>query len=160
MIYNENKVAAYFTIKNNMLEGDAVWLNAKGDTLKYGKFEKGQKVGVWYRETRKLNYSLSKNDAEDWVKYSRPNYCDTMIERTTYKNGFKNGYYSYFNNSVNPIQEGYYTQGVASGNWSYREIKFTGIGKNRKRHRLNDVITWNYTPVQADSAVQIGRAHV
>ena len=153
MEYSEDRVAAFFSIKNNMLEGDAVWFNAAGDSLKYGRFEKGQKTGMWYLENRKLNYSLTKNDAESWVKIGGPEYCDTLIEYTNYKNGFKEGYYSGFYNSVNPIEEGYYSQGVASGKWIMREIKFTGVGKNRKRLRLNDVVTWTYSPIEQGEAV-------
>ncbi len=51
--FNETKVSGYFSIKNNMLEGDAIWFNVQGDTLKKGKFEKGLKVGEWYLENRK-----------------------------------------------------------------------------------------------------------
>jgi len=153
MEYNEERVAAFFTIKNNMLEGSAVWFNPVGDSLKYGRFEKGQKTGEWHLETRKPNYSLNKHDAESYVKLGRPDYCDTVIERTTYKNGFKEGYYSLHNRSVYPLTEGYYTQGVPSGNWTTREIQYKGAGVKRKRLRTNDVVTWKYTPVAKDSAV-------
>ena len=45
-------VSGYFTMKNNLLEGEAIWLNVKGDTLKIGTFSKGQKVGEWTIESR------------------------------------------------------------------------------------------------------------
>ena len=45
---SEKKASGYFTIKNNLLEGDAVWINLQGDTLKKGRFENGLKVGEWF----------------------------------------------------------------------------------------------------------------
>ena len=51
----EFQVAGFFSMKDNMLEGDAVWFNVKGDTLKSGRFSKGLKEGKWTIETRKVS---------------------------------------------------------------------------------------------------------
>lgn len=149
--YDGQKVAAYFSIQNNMLHGDAVWFNPKGDTLKYGRFEKGQKVGTWHLENRRVSPTLSKTDANEYVKLGRPFYCDTTIETVNYKNGIKDGYYCLFNRTNYPITEGYYTQGVASGTWKNRDVKYSGIGRTSKRNRNNNIVTWEYTPLESDS---------
>ena len=151
---DDQKVAGFFSIKNNMLEGDAIWLNAKGDTLKFGRFDKGQKSGKWYLESRKLSSALSKKDALEFVNANRPSYCDTTIETVHYKNGIKDGFSAVYNNSVFPVVEGHYTKGSPSGEWKYRDIRYSGIGKNRTRNRYNDVITWQYTSVETDLVVK------
>ena len=153
MIYNEKKVAGFFTIQNNTLEGDAVWFNAKGDTLKYGRFEKGLKVGDWYIETRKASYTLTNKDAKDFINRGYPDQ-DTTREYVHFKSGFKDGVYKYFNNSKNPIIEGYYENNEMSEKWIYRDISYTGIGKSKKRNRNNDIITLQYTLTNKDTVVK------
>ncbi|MFO0495918.1 MAG: hypothetical protein ACK50Y_10345 [Flavobacteriia bacterium] len=153
MIYNENKVAGFFTIKKNTLEGEAVWFNAKGDTLKYGRFEKGLKVGDWYLETRKVSFTLSKKDAKDYISRGCPDQ-DTTREYVHFKSGFKDGSYKYFNNSKNPIIEGDYAKNEMSEKWTYRDVTYSGVGKNKKRNRNNDIITLNYTLADKETVVK------
>lgn len=148
----ELRVSGYFSIKNNILDGQAMWLNVKGDTLKSGKFDKGLKVGEWYIEDRKADYSLNKTDAKLYIERGYPE-LDTSIEIVNYANGFMNGAYTYFLNSANPIEQGYYTDNKPSGQWIERSVGFTGRGENRKRNRNNTVVTWMYTPILGDSVV-------
>lgn len=151
--YSGNQVSGYFSIKDNMLEGDAVWLNVKGDTVKKGKFEKGLKVGEWFLEGRKVAHSIGKKDARLYIERGYPE-MDTTREYVNYVNGSRNGAYSYFLNSKNPIMEGFYTDNVPSGNWKERAVSFKGKGKNKKRIRDNSVITFQYTPSTADLIVR------
>ena len=48
---DSNKIAGYFNLKNNLLDGNAIWINAIGDTVKGGVFQNGLKVGVWTNST-------------------------------------------------------------------------------------------------------------
>lgn len=141
----EYQVAGFFSMKNNMLEGDAVWFNVKGDTLKAGRFSKGLKEGKWTLETRKVSYSLDKEDAQKYIERGYPD-MDTTMEIVSFRSGFKEGYYAYYQNSANPIQEGYYTNNEPSGTWTERAVSYMGKGKNRKRNRNNTVVTWKYSP--------------
>ena len=148
----ERQVAGYFTIKDNMLEGDAVWFNVKGDTLKKGRFSKGLKEGKWTIESRKVSYSLDKMDAQKYIERGYPD-MDTTKEIVYFKSGFKDGYYAYYQNSANPIQEGFFSANEPSGVWTERSISYTGKGINRKRNRNNKVVTWTYSP--ADTAIVV-----
>lgn len=152
MTFEEKRVSGYFTIKNNMLEGEAIWFNAKGDTLKKGNFEKGLKVGTWFVENRRASYSLSKMDVKAYIERGYPD-MDTLTEYVDYAGGFKNGHYEMFQNSELPVMEGEYTDNEISGQWTEREIGYTGKGKNRKRNRNNTIITWTYSPSLKDTAV-------
>ena len=143
--YSEKKASGYFTIKNNLLEGDAVWLNLKGDTLKKGRFENGLKVGEWFLEVRKVAFSISKLDAKLYSENGSPA-VDTTKEYASYSEGFQNGPYTYYLNSEYPILQGFYTDNAESGEWQARGIGFTGKGKNRKRNRNNTIITATYSP--------------
>lgn len=142
--YIEDQVAGYFTMKDNMLDGEAVWFNVKGDTLKKGMYSKGLKVGEWYLETRKAGYRMDPKNAQLYIDRGYPE-IDTTIEYVNYAGGFKNGEYLYFNNSKNPITKGQYKDNVAVGEWIEREVGFIGKGKNRTRNRNNDIITLRYT---------------
>lgn len=141
----EKRVSGIFTIKDNVLDGEAIWLNFQGDTLKMGKFERGAKVGEWRLETRKVEYTISKTSAALYCERGYPE-TDTTIEFVTYTNGFMNGPYKYFANSAYPIQEGFFKDGEPSGEWLQRDIKFIREKGVKVRDRNNSVITWTYTP--------------
>jgi antitoxin component YwqK of YwqJK toxin-antitoxin module len=145
--------SGYFTMKNNLLEGEAIWLNVKGDTLKIGTFIKGQKVGEWTIESRRPEYSISKKSADHYVDFGFP-LVDTVREISFYENGIQNGKYYYYENSKFPVVEGTYKDNIAVGEWLEREVSYTGIGKKRKRNRNNDVITFRYTPDNSKQVVK------
>lgn len=150
---NDKQVSGYFTIKNNMLEGEALWFNVKGDTLKKGRFEKGLKVGEWYLEVRKVGHSIGKEDAKLYIERGYPD-IDTSKEYINYYGGFKNGSYAFYINSAHPIMEGSYTDNIPSGKWTERAIGYIGTGKNKKRIRNNTIVTWEYTPANNGEVVR------
>ncbi|NVK65259.1 MAG: hypothetical protein HWE22_11770 [Flavobacteriales bacterium] len=147
-----DQIAGYFTIKNNLLEGEACWIDLQGDTLKHGLFVNGIKEGEWKFERRKLDYDLSKEEVNNYIERGYPT-LDTLIEYVSYKNGVQHGPYRKFLNSEYPIDEGYFEDGVPSGTWIERKIVFTGFGDRRKRNRNNELITLKKTYEQNDSLV-------
>lgn len=149
--FKENQVSGIFTIKNNLLHGEAIWLNVKGDTLKKGQFANGLKVGEWKLETRKASYTLKKEDAKLYIERGYPD-MDTTIEIVNYSDGYKNGYYAYYQNSQYPILEGSYKENITEGEWKERMIRYEGFGKNKKRIRNNNIITSIYT-ISTDDVV-------
>lgn len=151
--YKENQVAGYFTIKNNMLDGEAIWFNVKGDTLKKGRFENGLKVGEWFIESRKIGYTVDPINAKLYIERGYPN-MDTIREIVNYAGGFKNGAYVKFENSVYPVEQGQFKDNIAVGEWIEREVSFTGKGKKRVRNRNNNVITFRYTPASEQIVVR------
>lgn len=150
--YEEKCIAGIFFIKNNLLDGEAIWYNVKGDVLKKGQFEKGLKVGKWLLETRKVEYNLSADDVRLYCERGYPK-IDTAREIVHFDQGLKNGHYSFFLNSANPVFEGTFKNNEPIGEWTERSVGFSGTGRNRKRNRNNSIITWEYTEGSADTIV-------
>ena len=152
IVYEEKCVAGIFFIKNNLLDGEAIWYNVKGDVLKKGRFEKGLKVGKWLLETRKVEYNLSAENVRLYCERGYPQ-IDTIREIVHFDQGLKNGHYSFFLNSANPIFEGTFKNNQPIGEWTERAVGFIGKGKNRTRNRNNSIITWEYTEGSTDAIV-------
>lgn len=114
------RIAGIFDIKNNALDGHAVWLNFNGDTLKTGNFVNGLKEGEWliketdelsqniYRWQRRMLRDLFKNE------YAR----DTVYTYTHFVNGVEHGPYRAVNNSYGSKVFGQFDRGEASGEWT------------------------------------------
>lgn len=147
-----DRVAGYFTMKNNVLDGEATWIDIKGDTLKHGWFVNGIKHGEWKLERRSLEYVISEDQANLYIERGYPD-LDTLTEYITFKDGAQIGPYRRFNNSKYPTEEGFYLNGKPSGTWIGRAIVYTGYGKDEKRIRNNELITSKITFESNDSLV-------
>lgn len=148
-----DRISGIFTIKNNVLDGPACWLNMDGDTLKYGMFKEGLKEGEWILINRKLEFSLSKENIKHYADFGYPK-MDTIVESFHFVNGIKNGKYSMYSNSYFPVIEGAFSDNEMIGEWIEREIQITGKGSKRKRNRYNENVTFRYTPVLSDTIVK------
>ena len=113
------QIAGYFTIKNNAIDGQAVWLNFKGDTLKKGNFVNGLKEGEWeIKYPNDLWYSIRGDDRKQLRKGgSIYHYYSTGY--STFEKGLNDGPYRY--NGRNDWQQivGEFELGEASGEWKY-----------------------------------------
>ena len=141
---SDSFVAGYFTFKNNVLHGEAVWIDLAGDTLKNGYFVDGLKEGEWKYETRRAPYSINKKHAEQYIEQGTID-LDTTVEYITYADGVRNGSYKKFESSDFPIETGYYTNGIWSGEWVFRDICFKMVKFRRVRIRHNKFITRRLT---------------
>lgn len=149
----EGVVAGIFTLKNNQLEGEAIWLNMQGDTLKKGRFENGLKVGVWMLEEHTLSPSWNESNVQKYIDRGFPD-MDTTVEYVSYQRGVKNGKYSLYNRAMYPTLEGTYTDNEATGTWISRSVGYIGKGVNRTRNRNNELITSQYTYSSSDKVVR------
>lgn len=129
----ENRVAAYFSIKNNALDGATVWMNLKGDTIKQGNFVNGLKEGLWtYNPIEKPgNYgSLSKWSIKQYVKngyfYLDSSYYTIEFKQGAYDGNFEAIGISKYGPFGSEDLYGHYTSGKPSGDW---EIKSHYGGK-------------------------------
>ncbi len=145
-------IAGHFSFKNNMLDGEATWIDLEGDTLKHGYFNEGLKDGMWIYETRRSPYTINKKTAESYIEFGTIE-LDTTIERLAYARGVRNGAYAKFQNSQYPIETGFYTQGEKSGEWIYRDINFKLVKFKRMRMRNNELITHRLTYEDDNSLV-------
>jgi antitoxin component YwqK of YwqJK toxin-antitoxin module len=149
----EVRIAAYFTIKNNVIEGPAFWLNLEGDTLKKGNFKKGVKEGEWILEQRDLPYSFYYGEIAYFKKFGYPE-VDTTMEIWNYQEGQKNGLYVKYNRSQYPVEEGFYNNNERTGQWKERDVRVTGWGIKKKRIRNNELVTFSYTIADEESIVK------
>ena len=148
-----DRVSGIFYIKNNMLDGPAVWLSIEGDTLKKGLFSEGMKVGEWRLESRRTEYSISKSNANQYIELGYPE-LDTTREIMHFVNGIMDGIYRRYENSAYPVNEGQMKDNEMVGEWLEREIGYIGIGAKRRPNRNNSVVTFRYTPQKSDVVVK------
>lgn len=149
----DNVVAGVFTLKNNQLEGEAIWMNMQGDTLKKGRFENGQKVGLWMLEEHSLSATWSEQNVQKYIDRGFPD-MDTTVEYVSYQRGVKNGKYTLYNRANYPVLEGTYTDNEATGTWISRTVGYIGKGLNKTRNRNNVLITAKYTYSTTDKIVR------
>lgn len=116
-----NRIAGYFTIKNNTLDGEACWIDLKGDTLKNGNFSAGLKEGVWRLENRELGYDMGEKSYESYVDFGYP-IIDTTIEFWEFKNGLISGIYRKFKVPNFASIQGNYLNNAMIGEWIYRDF--------------------------------------
>lgn len=115
----EKRIAAYFSIKNNAIDGEAVWMNLQGDTIKSGRFENGLKTGAWTQNsTSSIPRYLYKWSVKSYKKTGQFDFLDTFFLQANYENGILHGdfiseQYSYEDYKTT----GSYKDGKPFGNW-------------------------------------------
>jgi antitoxin component YwqK of YwqJK toxin-antitoxin module len=116
--WTDSSIAGRFTIKNNVLHGEATWMGLTGDTLKHGWFVNGVKEGKW-TITKHNNEQMTKEQAELYIVRGYPD-IDTVYQVIEFKNGAKNGAYSFTRTIGIPLVEGHYKDNEESGEWLFR----------------------------------------
>jgi len=147
------QISGIFYLKNNMLEGEAVWFNPAGDTLKHGYFSKGMKVGKWTLRNIRVEHNFSERLAKKFIETGQAP-MDTTYESYEYANGLKNGAYVYYQNSDFPITTGNYKDNKPIGEWIFRDVETVWKKEGRVRLRDNKVVTLRYTLADKDTIVK------
>ncbi|MCH2223253.1 MAG: hypothetical protein MK066_00695 [Crocinitomicaceae bacterium] len=122
----EDCIAGYFTIKDNKLDGEATWVDLKGDTLKHGMFDKGLREGVWTFLSRELKNRLDEKGAMLYIEQGAPS-IDSTLRIVEYRRGAKEGRFVKYESSIYPVSEGHYFAGEKSGEWTFRPVQ---VNKN------------------------------
>ncbi|MDG1331641.1 MAG: hypothetical protein P8P74_04880 [Crocinitomicaceae bacterium] len=113
------QIAGYFTINNNVIDGEAVWLNFKGDTLKKGSFVEGLKVGEWeIKHPTEVPYKIRGRDRKR-LKKGGSIWQDYAMGLTNFKNGLPDGTYRYESYGSTQQVRGEFKLGEPSGEWRY-----------------------------------------
>lgn len=113
------RIAAFFNVHNNALEGEAVWMDLKGDTLKKGLFENGLKEGDWvqYKPSRIPDY-LYHYSVKNFKKQGEFEDMYTSVIDAEFSGGILNGVYHTLENNYSLYETmGSYTMGEPAGNW-------------------------------------------
>jgi antitoxin component YwqK of YwqJK toxin-antitoxin module len=119
--YKNDIVAAKFTLKNNQLDGYAVWFTPQGDTIKHGNFSNGLKEGKWYWYKYTKNESYSRKD--EVADYKNGTFQDTTLTIKTYADGLANGPYELYEENY-LSEKGNYKNGEAIGEWFEYDFKY------------------------------------
>ena len=117
---DSNKIAGYFYLKKNLLDGNACWLNTVGDTVKFGVFQNGLKVGVWTNSTHTHTQYRSKKDVQMFLNQK----TIYNTEKTTFVKGIENGKYEKFKGNM-LLEKGNYKDGKKNGEWFiYKKVNY------------------------------------
>ena len=112
-----NHIAGYFDIKDNSIDGQAVWMNILGDTLKEGVFNKGEKEGEWKILSLGTPDRYFYGSSTKTFKKTGKFYLDTIVKIANYRNGILNGDYSQFWKIDKTLITGRFLNGNEVGNW-------------------------------------------
>lgn len=113
------QIAAYFTIKNNAIDGEAVWLDFKGDTLKKGLFVDGLKEGNWeIKYPDEPSYRVYRYDRKR-LRKGESIQRSYAVDYSTFKNGLLDGPYHYDGFGKSQQVDGEFKLGEPSGEWKY-----------------------------------------
>lgn len=125
--FDQKRIAGYFTIKENAIDGEVIWMNFKGDTLKQGSFVNGLKEGEWsLKFPEELWYSISRNDRKSLRKEGsiRQYFAE---ETATFKNGLNHGSYTYKSVGGDQKVSGSFEFGEPTGEWKYMTNDFVTL---------------------------------
>lgn len=113
--FTDDQIAGYFTMKDNKLDGEATWVNIKGDTIKHGFFKDGLKVEEWTHVRQSLGY-FGIYEAEYFIEHKT---YELEVEKSivSFENGIPQGNYTEFSNGKT-IQEGQFEDGEKVGEWT------------------------------------------
>jgi len=158
--FKNDVVAGIFTIKNNQLEGSAVWYTATGLIMKTGSFSQGSREGNWnfysfVPKTDQLPVD-SKEDAIIEYLTNQTIIYDTLSENYAYLHGIKNGnYLRRFNERT--LTSGVYTNNKETGSWEYYEPQFMPLEDGSYRRSDTLILTRRYTlaskPIRGKSII-------
>ncbi len=127
LVVEKNKVAGYFSLQNNLPEGNALWVNMVGDTVKAGKFSQGVKEGIWITSDFSSGdiYYGSRKLASDYLNKSNL----LWTSKETYAHGVLNGPSQKWTGKT-LASKGFYKDGEPSGEWFiYSQTEFVKNGK-------------------------------
>jgi antitoxin component YwqK of YwqJK toxin-antitoxin module len=145
IVIDTTKVAGVFTIKNNLLEGNAYWFNTVGDTLKQGKYLRGAKEGNWILKKEDSKYVNSKKEVELFCRKPRL----STVENNEFHSGAKNGIY--IKESFGKIvTKGHFNDGKPDGEWFIYTSNFPDNPILTEHYTYSDQKTISHKPYIRD----------
>lgn len=140
LVVDSQKIAGFFNLKNNVLDGNACWFDLAGDTVKSGQFVNGLKEGKWtlitmgnYEDQRYSNTKRFDNYfyTERYNKWNISSYLQIKSHHSTsvcyFRNGLKNGAFEKWSEGK-LFSKGSFRDGKASDEWFEYERQTNGFG--------------------------------
>lgn len=114
------RVAGVFTIKNNIIDGEAVWMNFSGVKVKMGSFNNGLKEGEWtIKYPNELGYRIDKLDRKR-LKNGEEIDVSYTAEVAHFQKGLNHGKYDYLGFYDHQRVTGQFELGEPTGEWIYQ----------------------------------------
>lgn len=122
--YKNDVVAAFFSIKNNMIEGKSTWFSPEGKMVKTGNYFNSEKTGGWqvFEYAQKFDENYTYNTKETIESRLQKALYDTTKTSITFSNGLKNGPFTIYENQE-LLTSGNFLADQASGSWEIYEFK-------------------------------------
>lgn len=124
--YKNDVVAAYFSIRNNVIEGNSTWYTPDGKVVKTGNYLNSEKTGPWkwFEYTQKLDETYSYDLKESLESRLQKLVYDTTKTTITFLDGLKDGSYTMHRNQE-LMTSGNFLADKMSGTWEVYAYKTT-----------------------------------
>ncbi|TSJ46670.1 toxin-antitoxin system YwqK family antitoxin [Fluviicola chungangensis] len=124
--YKNDVVAAFFSIKNNLIEGSSTWYAPDGKTVKTGNYRNSEKTGTWrlYEYMQKIDESYTYDPKESIESRLQKMIYDTTKTTFTFSDGLKNGPFTVYQNQE-LLTSGNFLADQTSGSWEIYGYKTT-----------------------------------
>lgn len=124
--YKNDVVAAFFSIKNNLIEGKSTWFSPEGKLVKSGDYSKSEKTGSWQvlEYAQKLDANVTYDPKESIESRLKKAVYDTTKTTITFLDGLKNGPFTIYENQE-LLTKGNFSADKASGSWEIYQFKST-----------------------------------
>jgi len=122
--YKNDIVAAYFSIRNNLIEGKSTWFTPEGKIVKTGDYLNSEKTGTWrlFEYVQKIDESYTYDPKESIESRLEKTVYDTVKTTFTFLDGLKNGPFSIYQNQE-LLTSGNFLADQNSGTWEIYKYK-------------------------------------
>lgn len=124
--FKNDIVAAFFSIRNNMIEGKSTWFTPEGKIVKTGDYRNSEKTGRWQvlEYVQKFDENYTYNSKESIESRLQKAIYDTTKTTITFLDGLRNGPFTIYENQE-LLTSGNFLADQASGTWEIYEFKTT-----------------------------------
>ncbi len=131
--YRNDIPCAYFSLKDNKLDGHGKWFMPNGRLFKEGDFKEGFKEGKWSMFTYNVQeYKGKKVNITDEMSDKN---VDTSVYIQYFKEGMKHGVSEKYLFNGKLDEKGFYTENEPSGEWFEYAMNFDMERKMSKKER-------------------------
>lgn len=122
--YKNDIVAAFFSIRNNLIEGKSTWFTPEGKIVKTGDYLNSEKTGTWhlFEYIQKIDESYTYDPKESIESRLEKTLYDTVKTTFTFLDGLKNGPFSVYQNQE-LLTSGNFLADQSSGAWEIYKYK-------------------------------------